>query len=281
MNEQYAVLMVDLKNSRGYDSKGRNLIQQYYSSVILVLNRMFRNEIICEVCFSAGDEVQGLFRRPEAAYLYYRLISSCLYPIQTHASIGVGNVDVRQENKNSCCQDGKAYHSARDAINRADSSIGYPVILLSNSEHDRIINSVIGTTAMMAMKFSITQNQVFLLTELLFPLPCEGIKVERNEDIVELIQMKLDFDHNFGGPQRTIQKMDRLPSPQTTVHIKASAGQESTEYYITAGAEHVSTQIISDILGMTRDSIFRTLKCADFFIIRNMTIAAIEEMQKI
>ena len=57
----YAALMIDLKKSRSYLQWERKLIQHYISDVLEVLNEIFREELVREMEFSAGDEVQGLF----------------------------------------------------------------------------------------------------------------------------------------------------------------------------------------------------------------------------
>lgn len=51
--------------------------------------------------------------------------------------------------------------------------------------------------------------------------------------------------------------------------------------YITEGKGRGIPTELSDILGITRQSIDKTLKTADIFIIRNLSIAALEEMQRI
>lgn len=51
--------------------------------------------------------------------------------------------------------------------------------------------------------------------------------------------------------------------------------------YITEGKGREIPTELSDILGITRQSIDKTLKTADIFIIRNLSIAALEEMQRI
>ena len=111
--------MVDLKNSRSYDIQDRNNIQNSILSSINILNKIFKNSIEKEVEFSAGDEIQGLFISPQSAYLYYRLFSMLIFPIQIHTGIGFGTWDIRVENESSTAQDGTVYHNARKAIDEA------------------------------------------------------------------------------------------------------------------------------------------------------------------
>lgn len=281
MNEQYAALMIDLKASRKYNDQDRNAIQQYWSSATKILNRMFRKTMKYEVDITSGDQIQGLFYRPEAAYLYYRLISVCLHPIQTHAGIGVGTCNIQLSHKNSGGQDGEAYHAAKNASDQADADVGYPIILLSHTEHDRIINSVIGTASMMALRHSANQNQLFLLTELIFPLPCDGIDMSHSEDLMELIRLKRDFDRAYGEPQKSRMPLDRLPEALDASPAKRPFKPKTPSFFVTAGKGRGIPQELSDLLGISRQSIDTTLKNADIFHIRNMAIAAMEEMQKI
>ena len=109
MSQDYAALIIDLKKSRSYTKEDRNHIQYYIMDVIHLLNRLYRRELVREVDFSAGDEVQGLFSSPEAAYLYYRMLSMWLHPVEIRAGIGVGGWDVQLDSKGTTGQDGPAF----------------------------------------------------------------------------------------------------------------------------------------------------------------------------
>jgi len=280
MTEQYAALMIDLKDSRKYADAERSAIQHYWAAATKILNRMFRDAMKYEVDITSGDQIQGLFYRPEAAYLYYRLISICLHPIQTHAGIGVGSCNIQLEHKNTGGQDGEAYHAAKAASDQADADVGYPVIVLSGTPRDRILNSVIGTAAILALRHSTNQNQLFLLTELLFPLPCRGFDPDRTGDIGELIRLKRDFDRSFGEAQKGLLPLERLSSRETP-RPKTPVKQKAPHFVVTAGKGRGIPQELSDLLGISRQSVDATLKNGDIFHIRNMALAAMEEMQKI
>lgn len=170
MSRDYAALMIDLKRSRSYTKEDRNFIQYYIMGVIELLNALYCREIVREVDFSAGDEIQGLFASAEAAYLYYRMFSIWLHPVEIRAGIGVGGWDVQIDRKGTTGQDGPAYHNARSAIENADDSEGYPVLFFSGSRSDITINTIIGGAASMMAKQSAYQNQIMLIIELLFPI---------------------------------------------------------------------------------------------------------------
>ena len=81
MFESYAALIVDLKNSRSYSHEEWNLIQHFIDETIHVLNRIYYDNIVRDVDFSAGDEIQGLFKSSDAAYTYYRMLSMLLFRV--------------------------------------------------------------------------------------------------------------------------------------------------------------------------------------------------------
>ena len=92
--KKYTALIIDLKKSRAYSIKYRNSIQEYIMDIIHSLNNIFYKSLVKNVDFSAGDEIQGLFDSAEAAYLYFRMFSMLVSPIEVRAGIGVGNWDV-------------------------------------------------------------------------------------------------------------------------------------------------------------------------------------------
>ena len=113
---KYTALIIDLKKSRAYEKDRRNDIQYYIFEVIDAMNTIFASSLAKEVYFSAGDELQGLFNSVEASYLYFRLFSMLVAPIEIRAGIGIGDWDVVLENAPTTAQDGSAYHYARFAI---------------------------------------------------------------------------------------------------------------------------------------------------------------------
>ena len=115
--------MIDVKNSRSYSIQDRNSIQNSILKSINILNKIFKNSIEKEVEFSAGDEIQGLFLSPQSAYLYYRLFSMLIFPIEIHSGIGFGTWDIKVDGASSTAQDGTVYHYARNAIDEAKKSL--------------------------------------------------------------------------------------------------------------------------------------------------------------
>ena len=120
--QQCAALMVDIRDSRKMTEARRQGVQDVMGASLAYLNVLFRNDLLREVVFSAGDEVQGLFSSAAAAYLYHRSLSLLVVQADLRGGVGCGAWDVRVADAPSTAQDGTAYHHARDAISYAKKS---------------------------------------------------------------------------------------------------------------------------------------------------------------
>ncbi|MGM9588925.1 MAG: SatD family protein [Faecousia sp.] len=282
MSRDYAALMIDLKKSRSYTKEDRNSIQYYIMDVINLLNRLYRREIVREVDFSAGDEIQGLFASAEAAYLYYRIFSMWLHPVEIRAGIGVGGWDVQIDYKGTTSQDGPAYHNARLAIKHADDSEGYPVLFFSGSRSDITINTIIGGAASIMAKQSAYQNQIMLMTELLFPICNYYVRAYdyiTPRDIERFLYEKSEFDHEVDKIMRPLP-LDRLTGSiiEMIDPINAEDVREETKFYITSGKQRGIPTKLASIMDISRQTIEKTMKAGNIYTARNMAITAINEM---
>ena len=263
--KKYSVLMVDLKNSRSYNIQDRNNIQNSILSSINILNKIFKNSIEKEVEFSAGDEIQGLFISSHSAYLYYRLFSMLIFPIQTHTGIGFGTWDIRVENESSTAQDGTVYHNARKAIDEAKKSLEYSTLFYSKSKNDIIVNSLINSNNLLTIKQSKYQNNLMLLAEILYPIT--------NGDIIEYEKLKelLKFIQ-FEKKENLIIDIE-YPIISTQL--------EKQSFYITEGKKRGLSTQISKLLGVSRQSVEKSIKIGDIYELRNLTIAVLKAMDNI
>lgn len=285
MPHEYAALIIDLKKSRNYTKEDRNYIQYYIMDVIHLLNRLYHRELVREVDFSAGDEVQGLFSSPEAAYLYYRMLSMWLHPVEVRAGIGVGEWDVQLDSKGTTGQDGPAYHKARYAIKNADDSEGYPVLFLSGGHSDVTINTIIGGAASIMAKQSVYQNQIMLITELLFPIcnyyvrACDYVTPH---DVERFLHEKSMLAHEMEKVMRPLP-FDRLKCSIVEVidPINAEDIREETKFYITSGKQRGIPTKLASIMDISRQTIEKTMKAGNIYTARNMAITAINEMTNI
>ena len=263
--KKYSVLMVDLKNSRSYNIQDRNNIQNSILNSINILNKIFKNSIEKEVEFSAGDEIQGLFVSSQSAYLYYRLFSMLIFPVEIHCGIGLGTWDIKVDSASSTAQDGTVYHYARKAIDEAKKSLEYSTLFYSKSKNDIIINSLINAAALLAFKQSEYQNKLMLLAEILYPIASEDIIDYKNlKEILKFVQFEkkenltLDIDY-----------------PVISTQL------EKQSFYITEGKKRGLSTQISKLLGVSRQSVEKSIKIGDIYELRNLTIAVLKAMDNV
>ncbi|MBQ6540220.1 MAG: hypothetical protein IJL71_04260 [Oscillospiraceae bacterium] len=275
----YSALMIDLRQSRKYGVDEREEIQHFIYEVLDVLNMIFRNSLERKSEFSAGDEVQGLFKTPGAAYLYYRLFSVMIHPVKIRAGIGVGTWDIRIEKGGTTAQDGQVYHRARKAISAADETEGYSVLYCSQGKSDTAINSLIGEAAEIVSRMNAYQNDLMLFSEMLSPINIgEAENVSVMYSLYYLLWRKRKI--RFFAREKSIS--DKLPLADNAedilkpVPVDACAPEES--FFVTSGKPRGLPVRIANILGITRQSVERTLKAADIFTARNMAISAIKAM---
>lgn len=281
----YAALMIDLKKSRSYLQWERKLIQHYISDVLEVLNEIFREELVREMEFSAGDEVQGLFDSSENAYLYFRMFELFLHPVKLRAGIGVGDWEVRMEGQGSTSQDGTAYHNARYAIECTQDGEENEILLYS-ADRDYMINALIGHLSAMAERRSIYQNQLALLTEWMFPLLEKKTSEHMPAKFLEaegLLQRKNGFDHEIGKVNKSLpfDRLNREALENVGVVLLREEEGLKDFFYITRGKQRGIPTQLANVLGMNRQSIEKTLRAAEVFSARNMALAALKEMREI
>lgn len=167
----YAALLADMKNSKKYASTNRIALQNCLDVALSVLNRMFRGNLVKEVGFSGGDEVQGLFYDPIIAYQYFRLLSLTLGVGVFRCGIGVGKWDVQLEDRSeSAAQDGEAYHLAREAIGDAARSDYYDLVCRSRRSSSDSMTVLFDHSWGQCKMRTDTQNEMALLASVFYPL---------------------------------------------------------------------------------------------------------------
>ena len=287
MEQKYAALIMDLRNSRSYSDSDRYLIQNHMIQAINFLNKAFYKNILRAVDFSAGDEIQGLFSTGESAYLFYRLFSIYLYPIKIRAGIGVGTWNLQISNRGTTSQDGQAYHYARHAINSTDDTEGYPALLYSNTQKDVVLNTIIGGASTISENLSVNQNQLFLATEILFPVYLDS-EIEWPLDLIEeLLTEKSRFDHKVFQSNRDLPfdhidlTLDKLEPERT--HPKENFYKQLKQgaFFITSGKQRGIQSELANILAIKRQTVARSLDSGNIYIARNMALAALYDMKNI
>ena len=286
---KYAVLTIDLKNSKKYASSQRQCIQKYIYEILISLNRLFISDVEKQVDFSGGDELQGLFYSPESAYLFYRFLLLFLNPVKIRAGIGVGTWDVKMSELGTAAQDGKVYHNARYAIEHADKA-GSTILICSENEVDLTINVMMATVGSFVLNMTTNQNQLALFAELLTPI-CLNINsnLKLSKEIVsDLLFKKNEFDKIFNkNKNKTIlDKLNDADWENYSGKVENSSELfirqiEDKNYFITNGKVRGLPTEIANILSVSRFNIETSLNSGNTYLARNIVLVLLNEMRKI
>lgn len=279
----YTALIIDLKRSRAYSVEDRNSIQNYIITIIQNLNEVFSDTLARDVEFSAGDEVQGLFICPQSAYLYFRMFSMLVFPVEIRAGIGIGEWNVKIENASTTAQDGPAFHNARHAIENVEAALGYSVLLYSGTDIDLFINAVINTAFALTNNHSEYQNELMLLSELLYPINySEVINHSKIYLISRLVTSKNKLNYyTHHNKSKSVKKytFDDIEFMNLESFPIDAANDDST-IYVSSGKKRGMSTRLSEILNISRQSIEKTIKTANIYEARNSTIVALKIMDK-
>lgn len=189
---RYVCLIIDIEKSKKYSIDNRNQIQLYMDKYIRSLNILFSREFQCEVIFSAGDEVQGLFDNVISALLYFRLLEMLMHPVAIRAGIGIGEWTVKMEHRVSTQQDGPAYHNARRAIEEVHDR-QLQNIRIYSEEDNILLNNLINASLVLKQQQIYMQNIVQVLVELIFPFIPKYANVDYYSEVRRLIEIKFEY----------------------------------------------------------------------------------------
>ena len=278
--EKYYALIIDLKKSRTYSNEYRSNIQNFIKECIGLMNQIFKRSLQFDMIFSGGDEFQGMFSSAEAAFLYYRLLNLLIAPVEMRGGIGVGEWDIRINSNNSTEQDGSTYHNARRAIDNVNDRMGYDLLLYSGRKHDKYVNSEINISICLINEQSEAQNELSLLTELMYPIVFdEAYDVYKLESIKQLIDMKNTLP--FYSKWRRKKSNRRKPNFIQDIHFVKKIDvwdPELHDYFISSGNVKGLSYQLDEIIGTSRQSIDRSIKAGNIFQIRNASIVALRLM---
>lgn len=279
----YTAMMVDITNSKKLSEQNREAIQLYIKQSLNVLNNVFSPSLVFDVIFSAGDEVQGLFKTPSSAFMYYRLLKMILAPLQMRCGFGVGEWNVKIIDGTSAEQDGSAYHNAREAITHAHNATEWSILFNSNSDNDFYINTLLNSSSLLSRKQSIYQNTVSLLIELVAPFfDASILKLEGLQEILTLLQNK----ENVKFYSLTNDKNDNLFKNIHTVSYDNdpiqifSKSLYENKILLNSTIKKGTSTKISNITNTTRQNIDNIIGSANILSIRNIDLTAIIFMHK-
>ncbi len=271
--KQYTAWMVDLKGSREYGTSDRSDIQSHITAVCTVLNEIFAPSLERQVAFSAGDELQGLFRTSAAAYCCARLFRMLLWPAQVRSGLGAGGWEIRMPGAGTTAQDGQAYHRARAAIAQAAVQDECPALFHSGSDFDPYINFAIETAIRLSRHGTSAQNELMLLTELCYPITVPGaMELDRLGLLAEVLHDRSRYGYYSRSEKRDLfGSLTRPPEVVTPVY----ADMEMPGLCISAGKLRGMPTTLSQLAGISRQSVEKTLKNADIYSARNAAIVAL------
>lgn len=114
--ENYVALIGDVIGSR--ERVPRDRLQGDLKATLAVLNRRCRAGLASKLELSAGDEIQGLFRRPEAIVSVVTTLEERLFPARLLYGLGYGPLATELALPTRQL-DGPCFHRARGALDLA------------------------------------------------------------------------------------------------------------------------------------------------------------------
>ncbi len=173
-------------------------------------------------------------------------------------------------------------------LTSTDDTEGYPALLYSNTQKDVVLNTMIGGASTISENLSVNQNQLFLATEILFPVYLDS-EIEWPLDLIEeLLTEKSRFDHKVFQSNRDLAfdhidlTLDKLELERT--HPKENFYKQLKQgaFFITSGKQR---GIQSELANISR---YKKTDCGTFFrqrkhicVPRNMALAALYDMKNI
>lgn len=264
----YTTMMIDIIESKKINRKNREELQVYIKKCLSTLNQIFETTLEFEVIFSAGDEFQGLFKNPQAAILYYRLLSILLAPLPIRCGIGYGKWDIRINDGTSSEQDGPAYHNARKAIELTQEKKEYSIIFNSKNKRDQYLNTLLNTRNLLAQQQSNIQTTIQLLYEVINPLVNpEFMENDRIKNIYKLVEDRNKMAKYKVNTIKLLNKQEMFPM---FIQSRENIGDG---IIIEATKVKGLSSIIAKITDTTRQNVENTIKKANISYIRNIDLA--------
>lgn len=112
----YLALLADLVGSRRVDD--RAAVQRRMLETVDTLNARHADDLTAPLAVSRGDEVQGLFARPDAVVPVVVELADALHPVEWCCGVGWGGLTTPL-GAEVVRLDGPAFHGARAALERA------------------------------------------------------------------------------------------------------------------------------------------------------------------
>lgn len=172
--DHYCALVAEVRAARSCGDRDREALQLLIADALPYLNALFEAGIEKDVAFGRADEVQGLFRDPLTAFLYYRMLGFILGFDVLRGGLGVGAWSVRVDSGGSASQDGPAHRNARAALAEAGKGRRFDVAICSGNLFDDMLVTLMDHALSICRMRTAVQNETALAVELLRPLVPSG-----------------------------------------------------------------------------------------------------------
>lgn len=286
--EVYTSLIIDIKKSRLYSVEIRNKIQNYILRCVAVLNDILKQHIVFDVDFSAGDELQGLFKDTVSAFMYVRMLGIMVKPVELRAGIGIGEWNVRISG-GSTRQDGPAYHIARRAITEVHSRQTERFRIIAGENADIMGNYLMNASMKHLQEQTLIQGQVQFVSEMMYPFVLSQAEEDRvNQYGGALLEDFLTFRQDM-SPVKALPDIEgaaESTGPYIVNRVNAGLSVQKAIYIsdeLEDGErklEHPNmSSIMADITGSTRQNMEKMIKRGNVMIIRNMDFMAIQYLR--
>lgn len=281
--DKYVSLIMDIEKSKSYGISDRIEMQHYIDKCIKNLNNLFSEEMSCEVTFSAGDELQGLFNDVVTGLLYFRMFEMLMKPVKIRAGIGIGDWTVKMEQGLSTQQDGPAYHQARQAI-KESYSMQLQNIRICSERDDTLANCLINASLPLKRQQIYMQNIVQVLIELLFPFVPVCINLDKYDSIKELIEMKFEYKlgSKYGGlysRRNIVMEHEYLNLSEIPNALPIYIDGEIVDAESTIIKKNTA-MIISEILHCSRQNVDSIMRRGNSNKIRELDYVALQYVRK-
>ena len=271
----YTVLMVDIRKSRQYQQRERQELQNFCLKAVELLNGIFAEALVKNVEFSAGDELQGLFKRMDAAFLYLRLFRMLLWDKDVYAGIGHGDWTVQVVGRGTTFQDGPAYHHARKALEACKKAKDYSLVVCTDAGLDGMSSALLNSLFSLNERLTLYQSELWILLEILWPV---GDPLLLNEshirNMVDLMNDKYALSIFYKEGQRSIFKTIKRNG------MFILPVQKRKDDVLMPGHLHGAVSKLTELTGLQQQSIDKALKKSNIFVERNTAFALVEYLQR-
>ena len=271
----YTVLMVDIRKSRQYQQRERQELQNFCLKAVELLNGIFAEALVKDVEFSAGDELQGLFKRMDAAFLYLRLFRMLLWDKDVYAGIGHGDWTVQVVGRGTTFQDGPVYHHARKALEACKKAKDYSLVVCTDAGLDGMSSALLNSLFSLNERLTLYQSELWILLEILWPV---GDPLLLNEshirNMVDLMNDKYTLSIFYKEGQRSIFKTIKRNG------MFILPVQKRKDDVLMPGHLHGAVSKLTELTGLQQQSIDKALKNSNIFVERNTAFALVKYLQR-